>query len=295
MLQSTIVREVSCSGVGLHTGVKVDLLFKPAPSDHGVRFIRRDVAERDNVVPALALNVATTQLGTNLCNADGVTVATVEHLLAACAGAGIDNLIVELDGPEAPILDGSSAPFCRLLSTAGVQTLPGMRRVLTILRPVEVRDGVKWVRLSPCSEARFRVEIDFKTRAIGRQLLDFTMTPGAFEREIAFARTFGFLETVEALRARGLARGGSMDNAIVIDGDQVLNPAGLQCSDEFVRHKLLDVIGDLFLAGGPIEGLYEGFQPGHELNNRLLRAIFSDPSSFAWRNAADAGWRSGTT
>ena len=287
MFQTTIAREVSCSGVGLHTGVNVALLLKAALPDQGVRFIRTDIVGRDNVVPALAMNVATTQLGTNLCNTDGVSVATVEHLLAACAGVGIDNLTVELDGPEAPILDGSSSPFSRLLSLAGCDIQTVTRRVLKIVRPVEVRDGVKWVRLSPCSEARFRVEIDFKTRAIGRQSVDFTMTPGAFERDVAFARTFGFLETVEALRSRGLARGGSMDNAIVIDGDQVLNPAGLQCPDEFVRHKLLDVIGDLFLAGGPIEGFYEGFQPGHDLNNRLLRAIFSDPSTFVWRTATE--------
>lgn len=295
MLQTTIAREISCSGIGLHTGVGVSLSFRPAPPDQGVRFVRRDVVDRDNIVPALALNVATTQLGTNLCNIDGVSVATVEHLLAACAGAGLDNLTVELDGPEAPILDGSSAPFCRLLSKAGFDTQPAPRRRLKIVRPVEVRDGAKWVRLSPSSETRFRVEIDFKTQAIGRQTVEFTMTPGAFEREIAFARTFGFLETVEALRSRGLALGGSMDNAIVIDGDQVLNPEGLQCPDEFVRHKLLDVIGDLYLAGAPIEGFYEGFQPGHELNNRLLRAVFSDPSTFVRSGGSEADAFAGTT
>lgn len=278
--QFTIARDVGCSGVGLHTGQAVTLRLKPAGPDEGIRFVRTDVDGRDNVVLAHAMNVSTTQLGTNLRNADGVTVATVEHLLAACSGMGIDNLVVEIDAPEAPILDGSASPFCKLLAGAGLRAQSVERQVLKILERVEVREGVKRVSLSPAEEARFFVEIDFQSRAIGRQSIDFVMAPGAFERDVAPARTFGFLETVEALRARGLALGGSMENAIVIDGDQVLNPGGLQSPDEFVRHKLLDVIGDLFLAGARIQGCYEGFQPGHDLNNRLLRALFAEPSAF---------------
>lgn len=274
-LQHTIARPASCRGVGLHTGAPVRLSLKPADPGSGVRFVRTDAGDASGII-AHALNVSTTQLGTNLVNAKGLSVATVEHFLAACAGAGVDNLVAELDGPELPILDGSSAPFCKLLDEAGVAEQPAPRRRLKIFKPVEVRDGPKFARLSPGDGFEMRIAIDFASKAIGRQSIVFRMTPGAFAREIAFARTFGFAHEVEKLRSMGLARGGGLDNAIVVDGDSILNPGGLQVEDEFVRHKLLDVVGDLFLAGGPIEGLYEGEQPGHALNNRLLRAVFAD-------------------
>lgn len=284
--QQTIASSAACSGVGLHTGAPVRLALRAAEPGHGVVFRRTDVKGRDAVIPASALNVSTTQLGTNLTNAAGVTVATVEHLLAACSGLGLDNAIVELDGPELPIMDGSSAPFCALIAEAGLTAQDAPRRRLRVKKPVEVRDGAKFARLSPGEGMEIRVGIDFASRAIGRQAIIFHHTPGAFAKDIAWARTFGFARDVEKLRAMGLARGGSMDNAIVVDGDTVLNPDGLQVEDEFVRHKLLDVIGDLFLAGGPIEGLYEGEQPGHALNNRLLRAVFADPEAFAWEESA---------
>lgn len=284
--QQTIRHPVHLSGVGLHTGTRVTLNLRPAAAGDGVSFVRTDVMGKDNAIPAHALNVSTTQLGTNLTNGAGVSIATVEHFLAACSGLGIDNLIAELDGPELPILDGSSAPFCDLIARAGVAEQDAPRRRLVITKAVEVRDGAKLARLSPAAGFEMRVGIDFTSRAIGQQRIAFAMTPGAFATEIAYARTFGFARDVEKLRSMGLARGGSMDNAIVIDGDDILNPDGLQVPDEFVRHKLLDVVGDLFLAGGPIEGLYEGEQPGHALNNRLLRAVFADPASYEWR--ADA-------
>ncbi|MDZ4762425.1 MAG: UDP-3-O-acyl-N-acetylglucosamine deacetylase [Alphaproteobacteria bacterium] len=280
--QQTITQEAGCTGVGLHTGQTVRLTLRPAGVGEGVRFVRTDVRDRDPVILAHALNVSTTQLGTNLTNGAGVSVATVEHLLAACSGMGVDNLVVELEGPEAPILDGSSAPFCRLIERAGPVPQEALRRRLQILKTVEIREGAKIVRLSPGSGLQLDVTIDFASRAIGRQKIVFTMKPGAFARDIASARTFGFAGDVEKLRSMGLARGGSMDNAIVVDGDRILNPDGLQTEDEFVRHKLLDVIGDLFLAGGPIEGHYEGEQPGHALNNRLLRAVLADPDASAW-------------
>jgi UDP-3-O-[3-hydroxymyristoyl] N-acetylglucosamine deacetylase len=280
--QHTIANSVSCTGVGLHSGERVKLTLHPALEGEGVNFIRADVTGHDRVIPAHALNVSTTQLGTNLTNADGVSVATVEHLLAACAGMGLDNVTAELHGPEAPIMDGSSADFCALIKDAGLMEQAGARRRIEILKPVEVREGAKHVRLSPGAGYEMRVGIDFTSRAIGRQAITFRMTPGAFASEVAFARTFGFASDVAKLRAMGKARGGSMDNAIVIDGDEVLNPGGLQVEDEFVRHKLLDVIGDLFLAGGPIEGLYEGEQPGHALNNKLLRALFADETAWRW-------------
>jgi len=247
-----------------------------------VRFVRTDVTDRDAVIPALVTKVTTTELGTNMSNEAGVSVATVEHFLAACSGLGVDNIIAELDGPELPILDGSSRPFVDLLKQAGLQQQGAPRRMLKILKPVEVRHGAKFVRLSPGKGFEMRVIIDFPTKAIGRQEIRFVMAPGAFARDVAWARTFGFVHQAERLHAMGKGLGASMDNTIVVEGDAILNPGGLQADDEFVRHKLLDVIGDLFLAGGPIEGLYEGEQPGHALNNQLLRAVFADATSFAW-------------
>ena len=248
-----------------------------------MRFVRMDVTDRDAVIPALATKVTTTELGTNMSNEDGVSVATVEHFLAACSGLGVDNVVAELDGPELPILDGSSRPFVELLTQAGVKEQSAPRRVLKMRKPVEVRQGPKFARLSPAKGFEIRVAIDFTSKAIGRQEIRFGMTPGAFARDVAWARTFGFADQAAMLHDMGKGLGASMDNTIVVDGDTVLNQGGLQAPDEFVRHKLLDVIGDLFLAGGQIEGLYEAEQPGHALNNRLLRAVFADETAFAWR------------
>ena len=280
--QHTITRDASLSGVGVHSGKPATLTVRPAAEGAGVLFKRADVTDRDAIIPALATKVTTTELGTNMSNEAGVSVATVEHFLAACSGLGIDNIIAELDGPELPILDGSSRPFVEMLEQAGVKEQGAPRRVLKILKLVEVRHGVKLARLSPGEGFEMRVTIDFPTKAIGRQQIRFAMTPGAFARDVAWARTFGFLHQAEQLYAMGKGLGASMDNTVVIEGDAILNPGGLQVDDEFVRHKLLDVIGDLFLAGGQIEGLYEGEQPGHALNNQLLRAVFADATSFAW-------------
>lgn len=279
-MQHTIRTPQSLAGVGIHSGKPATLTVRPAPAGAGVSFVRTDAS--DAVIPAHALRVSTTMLGTNMTNDAGVSVATVEHFLAACAGLGIDNVAAELDGPELPILDGSSRPFVELLERAGVVEQNAARRVLKILKPVEVRDGVKFARLSPGAGYEIRVAIDYPSKAIGRQTIKFTMAPGAFARDVAWARTFGFARDAEAMYAQGKALGASMDNTVVIEGDAVLNAGGLQAPDEFVRHKLLDVIGDLFLAGGQIEGLYEGEQPGHALNNRLLRALFEDETAFAW-------------
>ncbi len=280
--QQTIAKPASVSGVGVHSGKPATLTVRPAAESAGVVFVRSDVTDRAAEIPALVTMVTTTELGTNMSNAAGVSVATVEHFLAACAGLGIDNVIAELDGPELPILDGSSKPFVALLEQAGVTAQMAPKRVLKILKPVEVRHGVKWARLSPGAGFTMRITIDFTTKAIGRQAMSFTMKPGAFAREIAWARTFGFAHQAEQLHAMGKGLGASMDNTVVIEGDRVLNAGGLQSPDEFVRHKLLDVIGDLFLAGGTIEGLYEAEQPGHALNNELLRAVFADQAAFAW-------------
>ena len=280
--QQTIAHSASVSGVGVHSGKPASLTVRPAGEGVGVVFVRSDVTDRAAEIPALVTMVTTTELGTNMSNEAGVSVATVEHFLAACAGLGIDNVIAELDGPELPILDGSSKPFVALLERAGVKEQTAPKRVLKILKPVEIRHGVKLARLSPGDGFTMKIAIDFPTKAIGRQEIRFTMAPGAFAREIAWARTFGFAHQAEQLHAIGKGLGASMDNTVVIEGDCVLNVDGLQAPDEFVRHKLLDVIGDLFLAGGMIDGLYEAEQPGHALNNQLLRAVFADPTAFAW-------------
>ena len=280
--QQTIAHSASVSGVGVHSGKPASLTVRPAGEGVGVVFVRSDVTDRAAEIPALVTMVTTTELGTNMSNEAGVSVATVEHFLAACAGLGIDNVIAELDGPELPILDGSSKPFVALLERAGVKEQTAPKRVLKILKPVEIRHGVKLARLSPGDGFTMKIAIDFPTKAIGRQEIRFTMAPGAFAREIAWARTFGFAHQAEQLHAIGKGLGASMDNTVVIEGDRVLNVDGLQAPDEFVRHKLLDVIGDLFLAGGMIDGLYEAEQPGHALNNQLLRAVFADPTAFAW-------------
>ncbi|MFZ4685405.1 MAG: UDP-3-O-acyl-N-acetylglucosamine deacetylase [Hyphomonadaceae bacterium] len=280
--QTTIAGTASVSGVGVHSGKPARLTIRPAGEGTGVVFVRADIADRDADIPALAMRVTTTELGTNMTNDAGVSVATVEHFLAACAGLGVDNVRAELDGPELPILDGSSRPFVALLERAGLAHQARPKRVLKMLKPVEVRQGVKFARLSPGADFTMRIAIDFPTKAIGRQAISFTMAPGAFAREIAWARTFGFAHQAEQLYAMGKGLGASIDNTVVIDNDVVINPGGLQAQDEFVRHKLLDVIGDLFLAGGTLEGLYEAEQPGHALNNQLLRAVFADTSSFTW-------------
>lgn len=277
--QHTIQKPQSLSGVGVHSGQPATLTVRPAGPGEGVTFVRMD--QGGALIPAHALQVSTTMLGTNMTNDAGVSVATVEHFLAACAGLSVDNIVAELDGPELPILDGSSKPFVELLEKAGIAPQAAPRRVLKVLKPVEVREGAKFARLSPGPGFVMRVTIDFPSKAIGRQTIAFEMKPGAFARDVAWARTFGFLKEVETLRAMGKARGGSLDNAIVVDGDAILNEGGLQAPDEFVRHKLLDVIGDLALAGAPIEGLYEGEQPSHALNNRLLRALLADAGAFA--------------
>lgn len=280
--QTTIAKEASVSGVGVHTGKPAKLTVRPAGEGTGVVFVRTDVTDGAADIPALATMVTTTELGTNMTNAAGASVATVEHFLAACAGLGIDNVVAELDGPELPILDGSSRPFVEMLDRAGVKVQAAPKRVLKILKPVEVRQGAKFARLSPAEGFTMNVLIDFASPAIGRQSISFTMAPGAFARDVAWARTFGFAHQAEQLHAMGKGLGASMANTVVIENDRVINPDGLQAPDEFVRHKLLDVIGDLFLAGGTIEGLYEAEQPGHALNNQLLRAVFADAASFAW-------------
>ena len=279
--QHTLKSPALFAGVGVHTGAHTRVSVKPAAVDAGIVFIRTDIADRDNVVPARGLAVCKTQLGTVISNEAGVTVATIEHLMAALVMLGVDNAVVELDGPEMPIMDGSSAPFVRILDRAGLRSQDVARTYIEILDTVEVLDGDKRATLRPADAFEVAFDIAFDSAAIGRQSVDLAMHEQAFRDELADCRTFGFLSDVEALRAMGLARGGDMNNCVVIDGDEVLNPEGLRRPDEFVRHKALDAIGDLFLLGAPLLGRFEGVLAGHGLNNALVRALLARPD--AWR------------
>lgn len=281
--QSTLKDTVVCAGIGVHSGARARMTIKPAPIGTGIQFLRTDMAGTA-AIPAHAEIVTELQLGTTLSGDDGASVATVEHFMAACAGLGLDNLLVEIDGPEVPIMDGSSAVFCELMLGVGLKRQSGLRRRIRILDTIEVRDGVKLARLSPSADKilTLSAKIEFKTEAIGTQQMSMRMSPGLFARDIAFARTFGFMRDVEALKKIGLARGGSLDNAIVIDGDVIMNPEGLRSDDEFIRHKLLDAVGDLYLAGAPIAGYYRAHQPGHAMNNKLVRALLAQPESWCW-------------
>ena len=286
--QTTLKTTVICAGIGVHSGARAKMVIKPAEAHTGIRFRRSDLDAQSDI-PARGDHVTEVQLGTTLTNEDGASVATVEHFLAACAGMGVDNLLIEIDGPEVPIMDGSSSVFCELFHKAGIQTQSALRRRIRVLETIEVKDGVKWARLNPSPDnlLTLKAKIEFETKAIGTQQMAMRLMPGLFARDIAFARTFGFARDVETLKAMGLARGGSLDNAVVIDGDDIINPEGLRSDDEFIRHKLLDAVGDLMLAGAPIAGLYEARQPGHAMNNKLVRALLESPDAWCWETDAE--------
>ncbi|HEY5412461.1 MAG TPA: UDP-3-O-acyl-N-acetylglucosamine deacetylase [Caulobacteraceae bacterium] len=286
-MQHTLAGPAVFAGVGLHSGARVRAAMLPAPADSGIVFLRTDVTEDGRVV-AHADHVASTRLSTVLGNASGVTVATVEHLMAALWALGVDNAIVELDGPEAPIMDGSSAPFVNLIDRTGRRSQDILRQAIEVLQPVEVIDGDRRAALMPASRFEVAVEIAFDSAAIGRQSLDMAVDEAAFRAELADCRTFGFLHEVEALRRAGLAQGGSLKNAVVVDGDALLNPEGLRRPDEFVRHKAVDAIGDLATLGRPLIGRYEGRYAGHAMNNALVRALLARPETFRLRPPAMA-------
>ncbi|WP_430426374.1 UDP-3-O-acyl-N-acetylglucosamine deacetylase [Phenylobacterium sp.] len=281
MFQHTVRAPALFAGVGVHTGAYTRVNVRPAAVGAGIVFVRTDVRDRDNLIPATGEAVCKTQLGTVIGNAAGVTVSTIEHLMAAFAMLGVDNAMVEVDGPEMPIMDGSALPFVRILDRAGLRPQEAARNYIEILDTVEVIEGDKRATLKPADGFEVAFTIEFPTAAIGRQSIDMAMDEPAFRDELADCRTFGFLRDVEALRAMGLARGGSMENCVVIDDDRVLNPEGLRRPDEFVRHKALDAIGDLYVLGGPVIGRFEGVLAGHALNNALVRALLARPD--AWR------------
>lgn len=288
LAQTTLKTPTRAVGVGLHTGQRVELTLRPAPEDHGIVFRRVDLAGAP-LIAVDAASVTDTRLASTLSaggQPDGAKVNTVEHLMSACAGLGIDNLLIDITAEEVPILDGSAASFVYLLQSAGLQSQARSRRFIRVLEAVEVREGegrsLKWARLEPHHGYTLAFEIDFDHPAVNQtgQRVSFDMGSGRYPREIARARTFGFTRDVEAMRSRGLGLGGSMDNAIVLDDTRVLNAGGLRYDDEFVKHKILDAIGDLYLAGRPLLAAYTAFRSGHAMNNRLLRALLERPK--AW-------------
>lgn len=257
------------------------MAIRPAAPETGIVFVRSDVRDRDNRIPVSGEAVIDARLSTVIENAAGVRLSTIEHLMAAFCALGIANAVVEVDGPELPILDGSALKFVQLLDRAGFRRQPTPVRYIEILERVVVTDGDKRAALYPCDRYEMRFEIDFPSAAIGNQIVDFVVDEDTFRAEIMAARTFGFAHEVEALRQSGLARGGALENAVVIDGDDILNPGGLRMEREFVRHKALDAIGDLYVLGAPLLGRYEGYKGGHAMNNLLVRALMAAPH--AWR------------
>ncbi|MFA7605078.1 MAG: UDP-3-O-acyl-N-acetylglucosamine deacetylase [Rhodocyclaceae bacterium] len=279
--QRTLKTLVRTTGVGLHGGRKVELVLRPAPPDTGIVFHRTDLAPVVSL-PASPYAVCDTRMCSGLQNEDGVKVGTVEHLMSALAGLGVDNLHVDVNAPEIPILDGSSSPFVFLLRSAGIVEQPAPKRFLRVKKPVEYREGDKWVRLESHDGFRLSFSIVFNHPAIDATSTKVTIdfAEQSYERDVARARTFGFMQDVEFMRANGLALGGSLDNAIVMDEYRVLNSEGLRYPDEFVKHKVLDAIGDLYLCGHPLLAAYSAHKAGHALNNEVLRVLLADAS--AW-------------
>jgi UDP-3-O-[3-hydroxymyristoyl] N-acetylglucosamine deacetylase len=272
--QRTVKSEILCRSVGLHSGRKVGMTIKPGEVDGGIVFVRRDIAENNSIV-ANCYNVSDTTLATTL-GTNGTQVATVEHLLSALSGLGIDNAVVELDSFEVPIMDGSALPFVNLLKSAGIRRQHKHRKFMVIKKPFSVTEGDSYARLEPSPEFRITYKIDFPHPVVGQQSYEMVFSDAAYEREISNARTFGFLKDVEYLQARGLALGGSLNNAIVLDDEKVINRDGLRCPNEFVKHKILDAIGDLFLIGMPIIGHFVAYKSGHKLNVQLVKELLAN-------------------
>ncbi len=278
-MQHTVKSAVTFTGRGLHSGAPVRMVVRPAPADHGIVFQRSDVTKGDALVPARWDAVVPSKLCTLISNGAGVSVSTIEHIMAALAGLAINNALIQIDGPEVPILDGSAAPFVAALLNKGLQPQIAPSRAIRVLKTVEVREGEALARLEPAEMLEIDFRIDFADAAIGQQSRRLNMSNGAFVRELSDSRTFCRNSDVQAMRARGLALGGTLENAVVFDGDRILSPGGLRHADEPVRHKMLDALGDLALAGAPILGRYTGIRAGHALTNRLLHALFITPGA----------------
>ncbi len=284
-VQQTLAEQINFAGPGLHNGQVTNLRLVPAAANHGVRFFRTDLFNGARLIIPSAAAVSQTQLCTLLSNEAGGEVGTIEHLMAALHATGLSNVLIEIDGPEVPILDGSSAPFIDAILDAGLITQDAPLSYLRIKREVHISDGNKAVTLSPQADPLSRdldldFTIDFAAACIGHQSFSLRLSPEAFWAEVGQARTFGFAEQIEAMRAKGLARGGSLKNAIIIENEAVKNPEGLRFADEFVRHKLLDAVGDLFIEGLPVIGHYQGVRAGHDMTNRAMRALMADAENF---------------
>lgn len=279
-MQTTIRTSVAFTGTGLHTGRTVRITVHPASAEYGIWFHRTDVEDRNPMVPARWNAVSNTDLNTRITNDDDVGVSTIEHLMAALVGCGIHNALIDIDGPEVPLLDGSSAPFVEAFVARGVRQLDAPIRAIRVLKPVSVQVGDAVASLYPSQELEIGFKIDFDDAAIGRQEKSLNMANGAFVRELCDSRTFCRKADIDAMRERGLIVGASVESAVVVDGSNVVTPGGMRHTDEPVRHKMLDALGDLALAGAPILGRYEGQRAGHAVTNRLLRALFSDPSAY---------------
>lgn len=281
--QHTLGKVVEFGGIALHSGGNVNLKILPANVDHGVVFRRIDVSRNTSRIPATWDMVSDTVLSTTIKNSNGISVSTIEHLMAALSGSGIDNVLIEIDGPEVPIMDGSSEPFVHGFQSSGVVEQKAARSILKILKPVEVfGESCERIALYPADDFSIDFEIDFNSSAVREKTLDVALVNGTFNHEISAARTFGFLEDVDKMRAAGLGLGGSLDNVVIVDGENVLNSEGLRYEDEFVRHKILDCVGDVYLAGGPILGRIEAYKTGHYFNNKLLRQLFANPDAWEW-------------
>jgi UDP-3-O-[3-hydroxymyristoyl] N-acetylglucosamine deacetylase len=279
--QKTIAQPIELGGIGVHSGRFIEVVIRPAPANHGIVFLRSDIGGTNAYIPATVDYAVPHNLCTRIENEDGIGVNTIEHFMAAFHGLEIDNLLVEIDGPEMPILDGSATPIFRMLKAAGIEQQDSLRAVMTIVKEIELDlgDGVR-ACLSPCDHLEIDVSIHFDDHLIGTQAMSYINNSAAFEAELADARTFCMLKDVEAMRNAGMARGGSLDNAVVVHNGSILNDGGLRSADEFVRHKTLDCLGDLYLLGMSLKARLTTNKPGHALSTKLLKALMASPDSF---------------
>ena len=288
--QTTIKNTISTSGIGLHKGDLIDITLKPSNDNSGIRFIRTDIegdiAER--TILASYQNVSDTNMCTTIKNENDCKISTIEHLMAALSGSGVDNIDIEINGPEVPIMDGSSKQFIDLIENAGLSKLSEKRKFLKITKHIEIIDGEKKCSLSPSNNMNFFASIDFSDKVIGKQEASISLENFNFKDNVSNARTFGFMRDVEALRMSGLGLGGSLDNCIIIDNNEVINSEGLRFENEFVIHKLLDAVGDIFTSGYRIQGEYRGYLCGHHMNNLLLKELFNNKESFEFFEIDDS-------
>ena len=286
-MQTTTKHVIKCQGIGLHSGSNVSLTIRPSAAEYGIWFRRTDVKNVDNMIAAHYLNVSESTLCTKLSNDSGVSISTVEHLMAALSGCGIQNVLIEVDGPEIPILDGSSDWFVRKILAGGIKKLPEQARVIHVKKEVVFKTKDAYASIRPSKNLSIHFEIDFKDSIIGYQSKSLNMANGSFVKELSNSRTFCRHSDVELMQKNGFALGGNLQNAIVVNDREILNPEGFRYSDECVRHKMLDVLGDLALAGAPIVGAFKGIRSGHSVTNELLKKLFSDSSAFEMSVCSD--------